>query len=242
MTYRFTPLRALCLFIKSSLLWLMACIASISITPQDGAAQSRSHSNWIFGTGCSLSWNADNQISTGINPVINTYEGVATFSDPVTGQLLLYTDGRTAWNRQNQIISANNLGGDPSAAQSGIIIPSPGRLDEFYIFTQPRNTGSMRYSQFDMSGLGLQIGGTLIAPESGSTSETIGATPHRNGRDFWIVTADGSANTVLVYLLTPDGLSGPDIYPQQAVSPVPTSLGQVVFSSDSRKSCIESTF
>ena len=71
----------------------MACIASISITPQDGAAQSRSHSNWIFGTGCSLSWNADNQISTGINPVINTYEGVATFSDPVTGQLLLYTDG-----------------------------------------------------------------------------------------------------------------------------------------------------
>ena len=80
-------------------------------------AQSRSHSQWFFGLGCALSWSEDNQVTLGTNPRINTLEGVATFSHPTTGELILYTDGINAWNAQDAQINTGPLGGDPSASQ-----------------------------------------------------------------------------------------------------------------------------
>ncbi len=199
-------------------------------------AQSRSHSNWIFGRRCAISWDEDGELTTGTNPVIDTAEGVATYSDPVTGELILYTDGMTAWNASHSVVSSGHLGGHRSAAQSGIIIPVPGTADHYYIFTQPRLRGAVRYSWFDMSGAGSQVGGPTAVPDTGDSGETLGAVPHRNGRDFWVLTSanSGARNVVLVMLVTPDGVSEPDIYEQEDPG-IAGGLGQFVFTSDSSR-------
>ena len=47
------------------------------------------------------------------------------YSD-INGQLLIYTDGPTIWNK-NQVIIPNetDLGGHFSSSQSGVIVPKP---------------------------------------------------------------------------------------------------------------------
>ena len=101
-------------------------------------------SNWFFGSKAGIKFNADNTItvlSTSPNPIgINTNEGCSSFSDS-SGNLLLYTDGRTVWDRNHVIMPNGNyttgtgLFGDPSSTQSGIIIPNPVNPNLYYVFT-----------------------------------------------------------------------------------------------------------
>ena len=70
---------------RAHTLRLLVCVLGVigylsGGAPQSVHAQSRAHSNWIFGAGCTLSWDADNHITTGTNDVLDTFEGVATFS------------------------------------------------------------------------------------------------------------------------------------------------------------------
>ena len=46
-----------------------------------------------------------------------------------------------------------NMGGDPSATQSGVIVPKPLDPDIYYIFTVDNNIGSkgLQYSVVDLS-------------------------------------------------------------------------------------------
>lgn len=113
-------------------------------------------SNWFFGNRAGIKFNTDNSItvlSTPPNPIgINTSEGCSSFSDS-TGNLLLYTDGRTVWDRNHVIMPNGNyaigtgLLGDPSSTQSGIIIPNPANPNIFYIFTvdEPHQTNASVY-------------------------------------------------------------------------------------------------
>ena len=113
-------------------------------------------SNWFFGNRAGIKFNADNSItvlSGAVNPIeINTSEGCSSFSDS-NGNLLLYTDGRTVWDRNHRIMpngnyfSGTGLLGDPSSTQSGIIIPNPINPDIYYIFTvdEPHQTNASVY-------------------------------------------------------------------------------------------------
>lgn len=101
-------------------------------------------SNWFFGNRAGIRFNSDNTVttlSTFPNPIrIVTDEGCSSFSDS-NGNLLLYTDGRTVWDRNHIIMPNGNyntgtgLFGDPSSTQSGIIIPNPANPNLYYIFT-----------------------------------------------------------------------------------------------------------
>jgi len=97
-------------------------------------------SNWFFGDKAGIKFNMDNTItvlSTDPSPVgLRTNEGCSSYSTS-TGDLLLYTDGRTVWDK-NHIIMPNGdyfggtgLMGDPSSTQSGIIVPKPNNRNEF---------------------------------------------------------------------------------------------------------------
>jgi len=104
----------------------------------------REASNWFFGNRAGIRFNSDNSVtvlSAVPNEIgINTNEGCSSFSDS-DGNLLLYTDGRTVWDRNHKIMPNgdyfNNTGllGDPSSTQSGIIIPNPTNSNIFYVFT-----------------------------------------------------------------------------------------------------------
>lgn len=111
---------------------------SISCFPQGEA------SNWFFGNRAGIKFNSDNTItilSTFPNPInMMTDEGCSSFSDS-NGNLLLYTDGRTVWDRNHIVMPNGNynagtgLLGDPSSSQSGIIVPDPSNANLYYIFT-----------------------------------------------------------------------------------------------------------
>lgn len=133
--------------LKFLLFALLICLKSFS----QGEA-----SNWFFGNRAGIRFNNDNSISVlsgNPNPIsINTNEGCSSYSDEL-GNLLMYTDGRTVWDKNHKIMPNgdyyNNTGllGDPSSTQSGIIVPNPINPNIYYIFTvdEPHHTNASVY-------------------------------------------------------------------------------------------------
>lgn len=167
--------------------------------------------NWYFGNRAGLTFNTVPP-SPLTNGVLNTSEGCATLSD-AAGNLLFYTDGINVWNR-NHILMPNGTGlmGDPSAAQSAIVIPKPGSRTNFYIITVPE-TGSvgMRYSEVDISlngGLGdiltTNKNTLLFAP----SSEKVTAVKHANGVYYWVIgRQNSSSNIYRAFLIDCNGIN-----------------------------------
>ncbi|MGB3591325.1 MAG: T9SS type B sorting domain-containing protein [Nonlabens sp.] len=119
-------LRKLCFAITLSIA-LLSCYSGFSQLQA---------SNWYFGDNAGLNFNP---ITGAVTPLNNgalaTAEGCASISD-ANGDLLFYTDGITVYDRTHSVMqNGNGLRGDPSSTQSGIIIPRPGSLTDYYIFT-----------------------------------------------------------------------------------------------------------
>ena len=219
--------------------WVFGSVIALnSADAQSPRIVSLSHKNWIFGRfGCSLTWveDASGAFTPSIQPRdnnVDTREGVATLSSADTGELLLYSDGDDAWIADGSSINSEPLGGNPSASQSAMIVPFPASASEYYIFTQSINQGSIRYATFDLS-INQQTSATLVLDGTSDSSEVLGVTKHRNGRDYWLIAADQINQSILVFAITPDGISAATVFNQN--SPVAFGLGQVVFSSRSNK-------
>lgn len=107
--------------------------------------------NWYFGlnAGLSFSTTPPSPLSGG---QISTLEGCASISD-ATGALLFYTDGRTVWDRNGQIMpnanynAGNGLLGDPSSTSSGLIVPQPNTPNRYIIFAvdEPHHENAATY-------------------------------------------------------------------------------------------------
>jgi len=110
-------------------------------------------SYWYFGQNAGLRFNTQNGTVTAITDgQINTLEGCTSISD-TDGNLLFYSDGRTVWNRNHQIMANGNyfdgtgLLGDPSSTSSGLIVPKPEDPSQYYIFTvdEPHHNNAAVY-------------------------------------------------------------------------------------------------
>ncbi|MHA7057825.1 T9SS type B sorting domain-containing protein [Aquimarina sp. M1] len=107
--------------------------------------------NWYFGqnAGINFSTTPPTPLTDGR---INTLEGCTTISD-ATGALLFYTDGRTAWNRNGQVMpnadydSGTGLLGDPSSTSSALIVPQPNVPNRYFIFAvdEPHHENAATY-------------------------------------------------------------------------------------------------
>ncbi len=176
---------------------------------------------WYFGENAGLDFNSGAPVAL-TDGQLNTLEGCATISD-ATGSLLFYTDGITVWNR-NHIPMPNGTGllGNPSSTQSGIIVPYPGNIDLYYIFTihDAGEPEGLQYSILDMSlngGLGDVI--TKNIPLATPVAEKLTAVEHINGTDIWVVAHGYGNNDFLGYLVTPTGL---------VTTPVVSSVGEIL--------------
>lgn len=97
--------------------------------------------NWYFGKNGGLRFNTTTGTVTAVTDgQLNTLEGCTSISD-TDGNLLFYSDGRTIWNT-NHIPMPNaseafgtGLKGDDSSTSSGLIVPKPQDLNQYYIFT-----------------------------------------------------------------------------------------------------------
>ncbi|MBT8245551.1 MAG: T9SS type B sorting domain-containing protein [Winogradskyella sp.] len=110
-------------------------------------------SNWHFGSGAGLTFDLFNDTVTPINSAVSTNEGCSSISAANDGTVLFYTDGRSVWDANNNIMpnanynSGNGLLGDPSSTSSGLIIPKPNDPNLYYIFTvdEPHHNNAWAY-------------------------------------------------------------------------------------------------
>lgn len=165
---------------------------------------------WYFGNKAGISFASGSPVAVTDGSLI-TGEGCATLSN-AAGQLLFYTDGRTVYNRNHQVMpNGTGLLGHDSSTQSGTIVQVPGSTNLFYVFTLDRETqiNGFCYSIIDLSldgGLGAVTANKNVLVYS-PTCEKIAVVKHANNTDYWIVTHGWNNNSFNTYLLTSTGLN-----------------------------------
>jgi gliding motility-associated-like protein len=195
---------------------------------------------WYFGQYAGLDFNSGAPVVL-TNGQLNTFEGCATISDYL-GNLLFYTDGVTVWNK-NHLVMPNGTGllGNASSTQSAIIVPKPGNLNQYYIFTvddrnaiSPLSTNGIRFSTVDLTlngGLGdiipSQKNLTLVA----QAYEKITAVKHADSNSFWVISF--IQNRFLAWRVDAMGVNTTPIISN--VSNAPDSRGYLKISPDGKK-------
>lgn len=152
--------------------------------------------NWYFGQNAGLDFNSGAPVSINGGQIF-TNEGCSSISD-ASGNLIMYTDGINIWDKNHTIMpNGNGLLGDPSSAESSIIVPKPGNALIYYVFTVAIDGSSdgIRYSEVNISLNGGN--GDVTANKNiflaGPASEKLTAVKHANSQDIWVVTqTDGS--------------------------------------------------
>ncbi len=196
----------------------------LALTPLQLKAQLES-AHWYFGANAGLDFTSG-EPEVVFDGVLNTGEGCASIADP-NGNLLFYTDGSYVYNREhNMMTNGFGLLGNPSSTQSAIIVPYPGQLNLYYIFTVgaddtanpdwgTSNTG-FNYYLVDMS---LEGGLGAVLPYDNDennlmplTSEKVTAVSHGNNNDFWVITH--FEDKFYAYLVTTEGLNTTPIISQ----------------------------
>ncbi|MDQ6609938.1 MAG: PKD domain-containing protein, partial [Bacteroidota bacterium] len=166
---------------------------------------------WYFGGNAGLDFNTSPP-SVLTNGSLSTLEGCASMSDP-SGQILFYTDGIKVWNKTHGVmVNGTGLKGDPSASQSGIIVPWPGNDSLYFIFTASATTSlsvGYNYSVVNMNmngGLGeVTVKNIRLYPEM--CTEKITIAKHANGVDWWVITKEFGNNRFKVFQVSSAGVS-----------------------------------
>ena len=186
---------------------------------------------WYFGENAGIDFNfSPPQALT--DGLLNTLEGCSSFAD-ANGDLLFYSDGITVYNKNHTIMNytdgnpGNNLLGDPSATQSGMIIPKPSSNSIYYLFTVTDNNTSNGFNLYtiDMSldsGNGQLIdedgdGTFYVELQGGDWSEKVAAVKGENCNTFWVVTVFG--NDFYSYLVDSNGVLATPV-----ISPVSSNI------------------
>lgn len=107
--------------------------------------------------------------------------------------------------------NGDELGGDPSSTQSGVIIKHPVNPKQYYLFSISANLGGgLHYSIVDMT---LEDGyGDVIETKKnimlvGETSEKLAAVWHQNQKDVWLITRERSNAVFHVFLISEKGIA-----------------------------------
>jgi hypothetical protein len=220
---------------KKILLFLLISVSTFAYAQKE-------NNIWYFGKYAGLDFNSGSPVPL-TNSAMNTWEGSASVADPVTGNLLFYTNGEIVWNRNHVAMpNGNGLWGQYSSCQSSLIIPFPGSSTEYYIFTTDAATGGfpnggyMAYSVVDMS---LASGNGDVTLKNialfDTTTEKLTATLNHDGCKVWVLGHRWMSNEFYAYLVSDSGISAPVIsatgsiqqcaaYGQMKVSPDGTHL------------------
>lgn len=213
--------------------------------------------NWTFGGGSGLSWENPKKFTGTITQLygytssisnvllpttfqnsINTYEGCFALSDPQTGKLLFYSDGITLYNADGTVMTnGDKLGGDPSSAQSGVLMPYPGgkNIGKFIAISIKDGVSVNNYAQYAIIDTN---GGTnkVISKNNGLNNawgrlgESVNVIRNANKKDFWIVVPGSGLITgttnyrahLNIWKVTEDGI---EATPTRTAIPFQVDLG-----------------
>ncbi|MBK8143849.1 MAG: T9SS type A sorting domain-containing protein [Bacteroidetes bacterium] len=178
---------------------------------------------WYFGTdGAGLRF-SECQVTTLTNGHFEGYEGVATISDKITGELLFYTNSEWVMNKMHDTIPNSNLIVNGNTITQVLILQKPGSNTIYYIITsevQGFSGQHYRYHAVDISmngGLGGMLFKDSVLYNMPST-EKITAIKHNNGNDLWIVGHEYNTNNFLSFHYTASGIN---------TTPVVSAIGKV---------------
>ncbi len=211
---------------------------------------------WYFGENAGLDFST-NPPTALTNGQLNTSEGCSSFSSP-TGELLFYSDGIEVFNKNHELMTysdgrlANDLRGNPSSTQSGMIIPKPGSTTIYYLFTVgtdfvPNNVNpnpGFNFYTIDMSrnnGLGeITAGPENLARDSPSGndlsafwSEKVAAVKGKDCNVFWVVSF--AQNNFFSYKITEAGVDVNNVVISQANFNTSDKRGYLKVSPDGSK-------
>ena len=195
------------------------------------------HNIWYFGSHAGIDFNGNTPTAL-YDGQINTSEGVASIADS-EGNLLFYTDGKTIWNKNHQVMeNGNGLMGHHSATQSALIIQKPGSQQHFHVFTVTAwgEPNGLRYSSVDMTvnaGLGAVTDKNILLQTP--VAEALNATWHNNGEDIWVVVHGFDSNVFSAYLVTSSGVSVNPVTSTSAPSPDPFGQSSIKISPNGSK-------
>lgn len=177
---------------------------------------------WYFGDHAGLDFNSGSAAVL-TDGKLNTVEGCATMSNNA-GQLLMYTDGVSVWNKNHQIMpNGTGLLGQTSTTQSAIIVPNPANPNIYYVFTTSvasLATG-IRYSEVDLTldgGLGDITEKKNIELVAGEVSEKLTAIKNKDGSGYWVMAHGYLNNSYYAFQVTGAGVNS---------TPVTTDIGSV---------------
>ena len=177
---------------------------------------------WFFGRNAGIDFN-NNTVTSLNNGLLNTDEGCSSIADE-NGALLFYSDGINVWTKNHELMKysngslANNLQGNPSSTQSGLIIPNPEDKNIYYIFTvgtdyvgngsvYPVNPGFNFYTIDISKGNGGEITNGPINLSDGKDltwSEKVTAVQGKDCTEIWILSI--VQNTFYAYKVDKDGV------------------------------------
>ena len=173
------------------LLWGQAMMAQF----QSGLWTGKDAYYWYMGRPKGLNFNTTPpEVLT--NGLSYATMGGGTASDPVTGQLLFYTDGLKIWNKNHTVMTNANSGltnGSAQAGQTGLIVHNPGNPNQYYVFTvaKANTNGGIFYSVVDMTldnGLGAVVAGQKrITLHPFGVAEKLSAVYHADQKQVWLV-------------------------------------------------------
>ena len=169
---------------------------------------------WHFGDRAVLHFDSSKTTGPRAKPPspLITFVGSASISDSI-GNLLFYTNGTTVWDRNNRIMTnGTGLSGNTNTSQTTAIVPMPGNVDQYYLFTidiAQRNK-PLHYSIVDMR---LRGGfGDVLASAKDIRMLTPPTTDHltftrRTGGGYWVVIRPKNSNEFWAYSVTNSGVS-----------------------------------
>lgn len=157
-----------------------------------------------------------------VNSSMDGFEGCSSVADPVTGELLFYTNSERVWGRDEEVMPNGMIQPLPSTGQNTItqviITPIPGSDSLYYIFTNQIQGGGfdgfgMRLASVDITLNGGN--GDVVFKDSiiytDNVSEKVTAIRHTNGTDLWVVGHEYPGNSFFAFLITSAGVQYPPV-------------------------------
>jgi hypothetical protein len=208
---------------------------------------------WVFGDSAGIIFNNSNATPL-LGTILSSYEGSSSISD-INGNLLFYSgynmayglDSLTVINKFHKVIlNGTGIYGSQvsTSAQGCLLLPDPGDNNKIYLITHRQKQSpfdyKIYYSIIDKT-LNSDSGAVILKniPLPGIDNfmaEQMQAIRHGNGKDWWLITHQGSTDQFYKYLIDSSGVNGPYI---QSIGTILTSnnsiMGNIKFSPDGER-------
>lgn len=198
---------------KNTLLLLSRGIFLLLILPLCYSSKGqRQNDYWIFGSSAGINWSAGNSAFRPSN--FFSLESCASVCDPVTGQLLFYSNGQEIYDRNfNPLQNGDNLKGNLSSTQGTLILPRPGKPGQYLLFTTPEATNTslfgLHYSVIDMSlngGLGAVPANEKNILLLDEVVEGLTYCFNRDSSAYWLITHERGSNRFVTFEINEAGI------------------------------------